>query len=68
MNIVLGVSGNVKVEYHIHVGDVQSSTSNIGGHQDGAHLPLELVQGAKTFGLSHLSVQRNGIQTKVAQQ
>ena len=44
MNVVLRVSGNVKVDDHIHMRNVQASTSYICSNQDGPIPATELAE------------------------
>ena len=59
----LGMGGYVEIDHHIHVRNIQPATSHVCGNQNGARLALELVEGAQAFGLGHLPVQRNGMET-----
>ena len=43
--------GDVVVEHHINMRNVESTTGNIGGHQDGAALSLKLGQCTQTLRL-----------------
>ncbi len=51
MNVVLGVSGYVKVDDHVHVRNVEASAGHVCREQNRACLRLELVQRAQSFGL-----------------
>lgn len=68
MDVVLSVGGDVEVEHHVDVGDVESSGRHVGGHQDVALARLELVQRAQALRLRKLAVQTYGLEAQVSQQ
>mmetsp|Transcript_1168 Transcript_1168/g.3324 ORF Transcript_1168/g.3324 Transcript_1168/m.3324 type:complete len:285 (+) Transcript_1168:1144-1998(+) len=45
MDVVLNGKGKGEVEHHLHVGDIKTTSSDIGGHHKGTFAALELLQG-----------------------
>ncbi len=68
MYVVLGMSRNIEVNHHVNMRYVQASASNVCSHQNRLRFVFELVESSETFGLRHLSVEGNGMETKVTQQ
>ena len=67
MDIVLGVSWDVKVDHYVDVRYVQTSAGHISRHQDGVALTLELVESSKPLGLAQFTVDRDGTKSQASQ-
>ena len=46
MDVVFNGQGESEVEHHLHIGDIQATSSDISGHHEGTLAALELLQGA----------------------
>lgn len=67
VDVIFSVRRNIKVDNHIHVGNIQPSRGYICGHQNVSLAGFELVQRAKPLCLRELAVQTNGIESKIAE-
>ncbi len=56
MDVVFSVGGDVEVEHHVDIRDIQASRRDVRGHEDVALAGLELIQRAESLGLRQLAV------------
>lgn len=68
MDVIFSVGGNVEVEHHVDIRDIQASRRDVRGYKDVALAGLEFVQRTKSLGLRQLAVQADGLKAQVAQQ
>jgi hypothetical protein len=67
MDVVFGVSRDVKVNNGVDFRDIETSLCNICSYQNVSFVGLELVQSGQSLGLSHLSVQIDGLEVQISQ-
>ncbi|KAJ6445392.1 DNA-directed RNA polymerases I, II, and III subunit RPABC4 [Purpureocillium lavendulum] len=68
VNVRLGVGGQIVIEHHVHLGDIETTGGHVGGDQDVAGTGPELVEGAKASRLRELAVKRDGAEAQRPQQ
>ena len=67
MDVVLGMGRDIKIDDHINMRDVQTSTSHICSNQDGTTLAAKFVEGTQSFRLTQFAMKRNGMEPEVPQ-
>uniref|UniRef100_A0A182SU02 Uncharacterized protein n=1 Tax=Anopheles maculatus TaxID=74869 RepID=A0A182SU02_9DIPT len=67
MDVVLAVHRDVQIQHYVHVRNVETAGSNVGGDKNLACLRFELVQCRQPLVLCHLTVQWYGSESKRTQ-